>query len=69
MFTRLKKSHQIEIIAGILLQDMNLSPCQRKIKETNILLQKKCANTNKVLFVNQDDNWIRCSLTFQDDCF
>ena len=69
MLADLKLSHQIKIIAVILLQDMNLLSCQTKIKEPDILLQKKCANTNKVLFVKQQDNWVRFKTIIQDDCF
>ena len=69
MLARLRKDHQIKIIAGILMQDMNFFPCQREIKETNMSLQKKCANTNKALFVKQEDNSVRCKTITQGDCF
>ena len=32
-----------------------------------MLLQKKCANANKFLFVKQDNNWVRSNATIQDD--
>ena len=34
-----------------------------------MLLYKKCDNTSKVLFVKQDNNWVRYNTTIPDDSF
>ena len=53
----------------LLARDKNCSLLSRKRKEKNILLQKECKTTNKVLFVKQNDDWGRCNSTIQDDFF